>query len=49
VPGLVHGLGGGVELGIHLGHGLHDPGGHGQRALLTVQELAEQPGAKVVP
>ena len=48
VPGLVHGLGRGVELGVHVGHGLHDPRGHGQRALLTVQELAEQPGRQVM-
>jgi hypothetical protein len=48
VPGLVHDLGGGVELGVHVRHRFHDPGGHGQCALLTVQELAEQPGRQVM-
>jgi hypothetical protein len=48
MPGLVHGLGGRVELGVHVGHRLHDPGGDRERALLTVQELAEQPRRQVV-
>jgi len=48
VPRLVHGLGRRVELGVHVGHGLDDPRGHRQRSLLTVQELAEQPGRQVM-
>jgi len=48
VPRFVHGLGGGVELGVHVRHGLHDPGCHGERALLAVQELAEQPRGQVL-
>jgi hypothetical protein len=48
VPGLVHGLGRRVELGVHVGDRLDDPGGHGQRSLLAVQELAEQPRGQVV-
>src|SRR6185312_6468962 len=43
------GLGGGVELGIHVRHGLDDPCRHGHRALLAVQELAEQPGTQLMP
>ena len=47
VPGLVHGLGGGVELGVEVGHGLDDPGRADHRALLAVQELGELPGGRV--
>jgi len=48
VARLVHGLGGGVELRVDVGHRFDDPPGHGQRALLAVQELAEEPGRHVV-
>ena len=48
VPRLVHGLGGRVELGVHVGHRLHDPRRDRQRALLAVQELAEQPRGQVM-
>ncbi|OFA61933.1 hypothetical protein BEN35_00410 [Streptomyces fradiae] len=49
VPGLVHGLGRGVELGVQVGDGLHDAGGADHGALLAVEELAELPGAVVPP
>ena len=49
VPGLVHGLGGGVELGVQVRDGLHDPGRADHGALLAVQELGELPGRVVPP
>lgn len=48
VPGLVHGLRGGVELGVQVGDGLHDARRAHHRALLAVQELAELPGGVVL-
>ena len=47
VAGLVDHLGGRVELGIDVGHGLHDLGCADQRPLLAVHELAEAPGLDV--
>ena len=41
VARLVHHLGGGVELGVHVGHGADDLGGGDQRALLAVHELRD--------
>ena len=49
VPGLVHRLGGRVELGVDVRHGLDDPGRADHRALLAVQELGELPGCRVQP
>jgi len=48
VARLVHHLGGGVELGVEVRHGLDDLGGADQRALLAVEELGELPGDHVV-
>lgn len=48
VPGLVHGLGRRVELGVQVGDGLHNARGADHRALLAVQELAELPGRVVL-
>ena len=47
VARLVDHLGGGVELGVDVGHGLHDLGRADQRTLLAVHELAEAPGLDV--
>ena len=47
VARLVDHLGGGVELGVDVGHGLHDLGRADQRSLLAVHELAEAPGLDV--
>ena len=47
MPGLVHHLGGGVELAVDVGNGLDDLAGADQRALLAVQELGELPGDAV--
>ncbi len=38
----VHGLRGGIELGVHFRHHLHDARGHHQRALLAMQELRQR-------
>jgi hypothetical protein len=43
VPRLVHHLGGGVELGVHVGDLLHDLGRADQRPLLAVEELRQLP------
>ena len=48
VAGLVHHLGGGVELGVDVGHRLDDLGRADQRPLLAVEELGEEPGGVVV-
>ena len=44
VARLVHRLGGGVELAIHVRDGVHELGRHHERALLAVQEVREQEG-----
>ena len=48
MAGLVHGLGGGVELRVHVGNDLDDLGRAHQRTLLAVQELREVPGRVVL-
>ena len=47
VAGLVDHLGRRVELGVDVGHGLHDLRGADERALLAVHELAELPRRQV--
>ena len=47
VARLVHHLGGGVELGVHVGHGVDDLGRRDQRALLAVHELADRMALQV--
>ncbi len=47
VAGFVHDLGGGVELGVHVRHGVDDLGGGDQRALLAVHELADRMALQV--
>ena len=37
-------LGGGVELAVHVGDGVHQLGGHHERALLAVEEVREHEG-----
>ncbi len=48
VPGLVHGLGGRVELRVQVRDDLDDLGRAYHRALLAVQELRELPGLEVL-
>jgi hypothetical protein len=47
VAGFVHHLRGGVELGVHVGHGADDLGGGDQRALLAMHELADRVALQV--
>ena len=47
VARLVHHLGGGVELGVHVGHGGDDLGGGDQGALLAMHELRDRVGLQV--
>ena len=47
VAGLVDDLGGGVELGVEIGHALHDLRRAHEGTLLTVHELREAPGRTV--
>src|SRR5215472_10205137 len=46
---LVHHLGRRVELGVGIGHGLHDLGGGDERALLAVHELRERLRLQMMP
>ncbi len=47
MAGLVHHLGGGIELGVHVRHGVDDLGRRDQRALLAVHELTDRMALQV--
>ena len=48
VARLIHHLGGGIELGIHPGHGGGQLSGHKHGQLLPMQKLAEVPGKRFI-